>query len=134
MLEYNWTRLLNKCIHAVTRYFFLLFQYLMNYTFFLKKDDDHGFLSYTKYYLSKKNSSRRWCRLGLRLVKNLTFSYKIAVFCNSKHFLQKIMTPCYSYHFCIFYIFNFFQVIMVSLFLAFHDQCSIMFKACVRYF
>ena len=35
--------------------FFLLFQYLKNYTLFLKKKDDHGFLSYTKHYLSAKN-------------------------------------------------------------------------------
>ena len=33
--------------------FFLLFQYLKNYTFF-KKKDDHGFLSYSKYYLFAK--------------------------------------------------------------------------------
>ena len=35
--------------------FFLLFQYLKNYTLFFKKKDDHGFLSYTKHYLSAKN-------------------------------------------------------------------------------
>ena len=33
ILEYNWTRLLNKCMHAVTRYLLLL-QYLKNYAFF----------------------------------------------------------------------------------------------------
>ena len=38
------------------------------------------------------------------------------------------MTPCYSYYFCVFYIFHFFQIIMVSLFLARHDQYFIMFK------
>ena len=38
------------------------------------------------------------------------------------------MTPCYSYYFCMFYIFHFFQTILVSLFLARHDQCFIMFK------
>ena len=38
------------------------------------------------------------------------------------------MRPCYSRYFCIFSIFNFFQTIMVSLFLAGHDQYSIMFK------
>ena len=38
------------------------------------------------------------------------------------------MTPCYPYHFCIFCIFNFFQIIMLSLFPVFYDQCSIMFK------
>ena len=38
------------------------------------------------------------------------------------------MTPCYSYYFCIFFIFRFFQIIMVSLFLARHDQHFILFK------
>ena len=38
-------------------------------------------------------------------------------FINSKHFREKIMTPCYSCCFCNFNIFNFFQIIMVSLFL-----------------
>ena len=38
------------------------------------------------------------------------------------------MTPCYPYNFCIFYIFDFFQIITVSLFLDFYDQCSIMSK------
>ena len=46
-------------MYAVT-YIFLVFQYLKNYIcihifFFLKKEDDHGFLSYTKHYLSAKN-------------------------------------------------------------------------------
>ena len=36
--------------------------------------------------------------------------------------------PCYWYYFCIFYIFHFFQIIMVSLFLAWHDQYFIIFK------
>ena len=30
-------------------------------------------------------------------------------FCNSKHFSQSIMVPCYWYYFCIFYIFLFFS-------------------------
>ena len=47
-------------------------------------------------------------------------------FCNSKHFSQN-MTPCYLYYFCIFFIFHFFQIIMVSLFLARYDQYLIMF-------
>ena len=47
-------------MYAVT-YIFLVFQYLKNYIyiyiffFFKKKEDDHGFLSYTKHYLSAKN-------------------------------------------------------------------------------
>ena len=56
------------------------------------------------------------------------FVQKSQFFCNSKHFRQKIMTPCYLYYFCINYIFNFSQIIMVSVFLAFHDQYFIMFK------
>ena len=39
-------------MHAVTRYHFLLFQYLKNYTF--KENDKHGFLSYVKHYLTTK--------------------------------------------------------------------------------
>ena len=58
------------------------------------------------------------------------FVQKSSIFCIGWHFRQKIMTPCYSCCFCIFYIFNFFQIIMVplSLSLAFHDQYSLMFK------
>ena len=48
--------------------------------------------------------------------------------CNSKYFRQNIVMPCYSCYFCFFYILNFFQIIMVSLFLALHDQYLIMFK------
>ena len=56
------------------------------------------------------------------------FVQKSWFFCNSKHFNQKIMTPCYSHYFCIFYVFHFFQITMVSLFLARHDQYFLMFK------
>ena len=56
------------------------------------------------------------------------FVQKSWFFCKSKHFNQNIMTPCYSYYFCIFYVFHFFQILMVSLFLARHDQYFIMFK------
>ena len=62
------------------------------------------------------------------------FLQKSWSFCNSKHFRQNIMTLCYLCYFCISSIFNFFQIIMVSLFLARHDQYFMMFKACVRYF
>ena len=50
------------------------------------------------------------------------FLQKSWSFCNSKHFRQNIMTLCYLCYFCISSIFNFFQIIMVSLFLARHDQ------------
>ena len=56
------------------------------------------------------------------------FVQKSWFFCNSKHFRQSIMTPCYSCYFSIFYIFNSFQIMMVSLFLAPHDQYLIIFK------
>ena len=56
------------------------------------------------------------------------FLQKSWFFRNGKHFRQKIITPCYSSYFCIFYIFSFFQIIMVSLFHAFHDQYFLMFK------
>ena len=51
ILEYKWTRLLNKCMHAVTRYFSTSISNEL-YIFF-KKNDEHGFLSYTKYLLTK---------------------------------------------------------------------------------
>ena len=77
----------------------------------------------------QKYSSRRWWLLRLELVKRFDFVVqKSWFFCNSKHFSQNIMTPCYSYYFCIFFIFRSFQIIMVSLFLARHDQHFIMFK------
>ena len=79
-------------------------------------------------FIYKKISSRRWCLLRLGLVKNLIFCVKELIFCNSKHFRQNIMRPCYSCYFCIFSNLNFFQTIMVSLFLAGHDQYLIMFK------
>ena len=69
----------------------------------------------------QKISSRRWCIFGLGLVKNLAFSYKgddFSVIVN----ISVIMMPCYWFYFCIFYIFHFFQIIMVCLFLAWHDQ------------
>ena len=42
---------------AVTAYFFLLFQYLKNFTLFSKKDE-HGFLSHPKHCLSAKNQQQ----------------------------------------------------------------------------
>ena len=48
-------------------------------------------------------------------------------FSNSKYFRQNIMTLYYLCYFFISSIFNFFQIIMVSLFLALHDQ-HFMFK------
>ena len=56
------------------------------------------------------------------------FVQKSWYFCNIKYFSQNIMTPCYSYYFCIFNIFHVFQIIMVSLFLARHDRYFILFK------
>ena len=81
------------------------------------KKGNHGFLSYTKHYLSAKISSRR-CLLGLGLVQNLTFSYKRADF----SVIVNISVKTLWYNFGNFYIFHFFQIIMVSLFLAWHDQ------------
>ena len=96
---------------------------------FQKKNDEHGFLSYIKHYLSTKNPQQMmmltWVGAGQKFD---FFVQKSWFFCNSKHFLQKIMTQCYSCYFCIFYIFSCFQIIMVSLFFAFHDQ-YFMFKS-----
>ena len=54
MLECTWTRLLNKCMHAETRHFFFTFPISKELNF-QKKNDEHGFLSYIKHYLSTKN-------------------------------------------------------------------------------
>ena len=108
MLEYNWTRLLNKYMYAATIYIFFSFQFLKNYT--------------STIYL-QKTSSRRWWLLGLGLVKNLTFSYKRADFSVTVNISVKTLW-CHAIDtiFAFFYIFHFFQTIMVSLFLACHDQ------------
>ena len=88
-----------------------------------------GFLSYAKHYLStKKLPASNDAYLGWDWSKIWFFVQKSWFFCNSKHFRQNVMRPWYSCFFCIFYISNFFQTIMVSLFLAGHDQYLIMFK------
>ena len=115
MLEYNWTRLLNKCMHAVTRYHFLFFQYPKNCTF--KKMTSTVF-SYAKHHLSTKKQQQTMMPTQVGAGQKFESCY----FCNSKHFCQSIMRPCYSCYFCVFYIFKFFQTIIVSLFLAGHDQ------------
>ena len=56
------------------------------------------------------------------------FIQKSWSFSNSKHFRQNILVLCYSCYFCISSIFNFFQIIMVSLFIARYDQYFVMFK------
>ena len=65
MLEYNWTRLLNKCMYAVATYFFLLFQYLTNYTFFFKKKRLRLFKLYQALFTSKKLAADDDAYLGL---------------------------------------------------------------------
>ena len=56
------------------------------------------------------------------------FVWKSWFLCNSKYFSQNIMMPSCWYYFCIVYIFHFYQIIMVSLFLAWNDQYFIMFN------
>ena len=119
MLEYNWTRLLSKCVHAVTSYF-LPFRYLKNYTF--KKKDENDFLVRPSIIYLQKISIRRclqmvptWAEAGQKFD---FFAQKSSSFCNSKHFRQKIMTLYYLCYFRISSIFSFFQIIMVSLFLS----------------
>ena len=77
----------------------------------------------------QKISSRRWCLIGSRLVKNLNFSYKKAYFSVIVNISVKTWW-CHAIDttFAFFYIFHFFQIIMVSDFLAWHDQYFIMFK------
>ena len=96
--------------------FFLLFRYLKNYTFFFFfwKRRTRPFKLYQASFICKKVTADDGAYLGWG--------------CYSNHFRQNIMTTCYSCYFCIFYIVNFFQIIMVSLFLARHDQYLIMFK------
>ena len=96
--------------------------------FFFKKWWTQVLKLYQILFIYKKLAANDDDYLGWSWSKMWIFRIKELIFCNSKHFLQKIMTPCYSCHFCIFFIFNFFQIIMVSLFLAFYDQYSIMFK------
>ena len=86
------------------------------------------FKLYQTLFIYKKFAADDDAYLGWAGQKFDFFVQKSWFFCNSKHFLQKIMTPCYSCYFCIFYIFNCFQIIMVSLFFAFHDQ-YFMFKS-----
>ena len=92
-------------MYAVARHFF-------HYTLKKKKkkkEDGHGFLSYNKHYLFATNYQQTMVATWVRASQKLDFFVqKSWVFGNSKHFSQNIMTPCYSYYFCIFYIFNFF--------------------------
>ena len=78
--------------------------------------------------MQKISSRWWWCLLGLRLVKNLTFSHQRADFSVIVNISVKTLW-CHAIDtiFCIFYIFHFFEIIMVSLFLAWH-QYFIMFK------
>ena len=95
--------------------FFLLFRYRKNYTFFFFwKRRTRLFKLYQASFICKKVAADDDAYLGWG--------------CYSKHFRQNIMTTCYSCYFCIFYIANFFQIIMVSLFLTRHNQYLIMFK------
>ena len=109
--------------------FFLLFQYLKNYTLFFKKKMTTVFYVIPSTIYLQKISSGQWWLLWLVAGQKFDFFVqKSWFFCNSKHFSQNIMMPCYWYYFCVFYIFHFFQIIMVSHFLAWPDQCFIMFK------
>ena len=123
MLEYNWSRPLNKCMYAVTIYFF---------TFPISKG--------LYIFLKKKRRSRLFtCQrlaadhdamiLGLGLVKNLLFSYKRADFSVIVNISVKTLW-CHAIDtiFAFFYVFHFFQIVMVSLFFVWHNQCFIMFK------
>ena len=86
-------------------YIFLFFRYLKNYTF---KKTNTGFSVIPSTIYLHKISNRRWCLLGLRLVKKLVFSYKRANFSVTVKILfnQNIMTPCYSNFFYALFIFS----------------------------
>ena len=129
MLEYNWTRLLNKCMYAVTIYFCTFPVSKELYIFLLKKRRPRLFKLYQAQtmILTCKNSSRRWCLLGLGPFKNLTFSYIRADFSVIVNISVKTLW-CLA----IDSIFAFF-IFCISfkscfLFLAWHDQYFIMLK------
>ena len=63
MLEYKLTRLLDKCMYAVIRWFLLL-QYLKNYTFFFKKRRPSLFKLYQALFICKKYAEDNDAYLG----------------------------------------------------------------------
>ena len=126
MVEYSGARLLNKCMYAVTICFFT-FPISKELYIFLKKKKTMTFYVIPRTIYLYKISSRGWCLLGLSLVKK--FSYERADFCVMENIsVKNIMMSCYWHYFCIFYIFHFFQIRMVSFFLAWHDRYFIMLK------
>ena len=117
-------------MYAVTRHILITFPIFKElYLFFFFKWQTRLFKLYEAIFIYKNLAADDYwlCLLGLGLVKDLTFSNKSWFVCNSKHFHQN-MTPYYSCYFCLFYIFNFFQIILGSLFFACHDQYLLMFK------
>ena len=115
-------------MYAVTRCVFFTLPISKELNIFLKKGRTRLFKLYQALLIYKKlvaDDDGYWVGAGRKFD---FFVQKHWLFCNSKHYSQNIMTPCYSYYFCVFYIFHFFQIIMVSLFLARHDQYFIMFK------
>ena len=92
---------------------FFYFANVWRTIYFFKKKGDHGFLSYTKHYLPAINQQQAIWLLGLGLVKNLTCLYKKANF--------SIIGNITCLHVCMFYVFHFFKIIIVSLFLDRHD-------------
>ena len=108
------------CSNHIFFYFLLLIS-------FLKKRRPRLFELYQGLFIRKKLAADDDAYLGCGWSKIWLFRIKSWFFCNGKHFSQNIMIPCY-WHYNIFYVFNFFQIIKVSLFLAWHDQYFIMFK------
>ena len=84
---------------------------------------------YQALFICKKLGADNYAYLGWGYSKIWLFGIKddVSVIVNIS-FSQNIMVQNYWYYFCIFYIFHFFQIIMVSLFLAWHDRYFIMFK------
>ena len=127
MVEYKWTRLLNKCMYAVTKYFFT-FPISKELYVFKKKTWWTQLLKLHQVLFIYKKLAANDDGLGWSRSKISLFRKKELIFCSNKHFLQRIMMPCYSCHFWIFHIFNFFPKSLVSLFLAFYDQFSVRFN------
>ena len=93
--------------------------------YIFKKKWQRLFKLYQALFICKKISADDWVGAGQKFD---FLKQKSWFFCNSKHLSQNIMMPCYWRYFCIFYILHFFQIIMVSLFFAWHDQYFTMFK------
>ena len=123
MLENNWMRLLNKCMYVVTISFFN-FPISKELYVFLKKRWPRPFKVYQALIICKKIAADDNAYLGWCWSKFWFFSYKRADFSVIVNISVKTLCDAIDTIFASFYIFYFFQIIMVSLFLL--DMISIL--------